>query len=87
MANFNRRHYIAVAEVLRVHRHRAEVQTHHYDDKTLDTLIRSSVVGELGSMAEEFADTFARDNSQFNREHFLAVVRGENDLNFRPSKK
>lgn len=36
--------------------------------------------------AIEIADALQRDNSRFNREHFLAVVRGEKDLHSRPSR-
>lgn len=32
------------------------------------------------------ADALQRDNSRFNREHFLAVVRGDKDLHSRPSR-
>ncbi len=33
------------------------------------------------------ANALQRDNARFNREHFLAVVRGEKDLNSRPGRK
>ena len=36
--------------------------------------------------AEEIAEALQRDNSRFNRDHFLAVVRGEKDLHSRPSR-
>ena len=36
--------------------------------------------------AIEIADALQRDNSRFNREHFLAVVRGEKGLHSRPSR-
>lgn len=32
------------------------------------------------------ADALASDNPRFSREHFLAVVRGEKDLNSRPAR-
>ena len=39
------------------------------------------------AVAVEFvADALQRDNSRFNREHFLAGVRGEKDLHSRPSR-
>jgi len=31
-------------------------------------------------------DALERDNSRFNREHFLAVVRGKKDLHSHPSR-
>ena len=45
-----------------------------------DNLISNARVGE------DFADLFERDNSRFNREHFLAVVRGERLVNSRPPR-
>ncbi len=37
-------------------------------------------------ITQDFADLFECDNSRFNREHFLAVVRGERPVNSRPEK-
>ena len=34
--------------------------------------------------AQRIANALANDNPRFNREHFLAVVRGEKELNSRP---
>lgn len=39
------------------------------------------------NVAEDIADALATDNPRFDREHFLAVVRGEKDLNSRPVRK
>ena len=82
MANFNRRHYIAVAEVLRVHTKRAQNL-----EQPNDSEARVGALRTMREVSQEFADTFARDNYRFDRDHFLAVVRGEKDLNSRPSKK
>jgi len=40
----------------------------------------------IGSAAESIARALAADNSRFNREHFLAVVRGEKAITSRPAK-
>jgi len=37
-------------------------------------------------LLEELADALKRDNGRFDREHFLAVVRGERELQSRPPK-
>jgi hypothetical protein len=37
--------------------------------------------------ANEIADSLQRDNGRFNREHFLAVVRGEKELLSRPARR
>jgi len=36
--------------------------------------------------SEEIADALARDNHRFNKQHFLAVVCGEKDLQSRPRR-
>jgi hypothetical protein len=36
--------------------------------------------------AIEIAKALQRDNSRFNRDHFLAVVRGDKDLHSRPAR-
>ena len=38
------------------------------------------------NVASELADSLARDNSRFDKDHFLAVVRGEKELNSRPGR-
>ena len=43
--------------------------------------------GEAYQAARLIADELAADNPRFDREHFLAVVRGERDLNSRPGRK
>jgi len=39
------------------------------------------------SPESEIAAMLKRDNSRFDREHFLAVVRGERELQSRPPRK
>jgi hypothetical protein len=38
-------------------------------------------------VAQDISNGLASDNPRFDREHFLAVVRGEKDLNSRPARK
>jgi len=79
-AKFSKRHYIVIAEVLRDKRN------------CLDT-VPAPTKAHLAAQYESFWDTTERitgalfaDNPRFNREHFLAVVRGERDLNSRPKR-
>lgn len=41
----------------------------------------------VGQIAEALADLFAADNPNFDREHFMAVVRGERAPNSRPPRR
>lgn len=75
-SKFSRQHYQVLAETLRDKRNCL--------DGTDDV---------NGRMYETFWDTTERicgalyaDNPRFSREHFLAVVRGERNLNSRPSR-
>jgi hypothetical protein len=55
------------------------------DIHTGDAYQNGKKVGVL--VATEFiADALGNNNSRFNREHFLAVVRGEKELTSRPSR-
>jgi hypothetical protein len=69
-----RKDYILLAEALRVQYHNTKIFAN-------DGMSR----GVLGA-AEEIADALQRDNSRFNRDHFLAVVRGEKDLHSHPAR-
>ena len=69
-----RKDYIILAEAFCVQFHRSALE----DNQSMQD-------GVLNS-AHEIADALACDNSRFNREHFLAVVRGEKDLHSRPSR-
>lgn len=40
----------------------------------------------VSNVAYQVAIKLETDNPRFNREHFLAVVRGEKDLNSRPGR-
>lgn len=52
------------------------------------SVARTSCSRELGAgvlfAASNLATYLASDNSRFDREHFLAVVRGEKNFNSRP---
>jgi len=71
-----RKDYIVIAEALRIQFHRSTKNPS-----------RMSTEGDGVYIAAcEVAEALQRDNSRFNREHFLAVVRGEKDLHSRPSR-
>jgi len=69
-----RKDYILLAEALRV------------QYKVNKVFANDGLSRGVLSAAEEIADALQRDNSWFNREHFLAVVRGEKELHSRPSR-
>ena len=68
-----RKDYILIAEALREHRPIMHDGTDWYRG--------------YWKTCEAVADTLASDNPRFSREHFLAVVRGEKELNSRPARK
>jgi hypothetical protein len=70
-----RKDYILLAEAL----HKAG-QIHVADDYQHGKKTGVAVAAEF------VADALQRDNLRFNREHFLAVVRGEKELMSRPSR-
>lgn len=63
-----RKDYVLLAEALRIVHRRYGVGTKRVVEET----------------AQEIADALAADNSRFDSDHFLAVVRGEKDLHSRP---
>ena len=69
-----RKDYIVLAEALRVQFHRSALE---HSQPMQDGVLNA---------AHEIADALQRDNSRFNRDHFLSVVRGEKDLHSRPSR-
>ena len=82
-----RKDYIVLAEALRVQYRRAsDTANSCTTDKSLmaDGFVAKQTVLEVAS---ELADSLKGDNSRFNREHFLSVVRGEKELHSRPARK
>lgn len=71
MAKFSKQHYQVIAQILAAHVTRAA---------------SNSPGPHIAVLANDLADLFGRDNSRFNREHFLAVVRGERPVNSRPPR-
>jgi hypothetical protein len=69
-----RKDYILLAEALRVQYLNTKVFAN-------DGMSRGVL-----SAAEEIAAALQRDSSRFDRDHFLAVVRGEKELHSRPSR-
>jgi hypothetical protein len=47
----------------------------------------SDIMQNVESVSIMLADALAADNPRFDREHFLAVVRGERELNSKPVPK
>jgi hypothetical protein len=82
-----RKDYIIIAEALRVQYRRALNTVNACEtDKTLSRHAADGFCSGVLYVTEEIADSLQRDNSRFNREHFLAVVRGEKELLSRPSR-
>lgn len=75
-AKFSKRHYVVLAETLR----------YSLGSLQADGFTRPEAAKAQDHFASHIAEALAADNPRFNREHFLAVVRGERDLNSRPSR-
>ena len=75
MAKFSKQHYQAIASEFSYVRSLLHYPEDVQRAEFLDILARR--------LATEI---FERDNSRFNREHFLAVVRGERAVNSRPPR-
>ena len=67
-----RKDYIAIAEALRAEQSTG-IATEDWN------YARDCIAGRI-------AYQLSKDNPRFDREHFLAVVRGERDLNSRPTR-
>ena len=70
-----RKDYILIAQALRI----------PYNSFSRNPLYGRELNG-VGSSAIALADALEQDNPHFDRDHFLAVVRGEKDINSRPAK-
>jgi hypothetical protein len=66
-----RKDYIVLADALRLAR----------STSATDEMVRG-----VDGAVEFVCVSLKRDNTRFNKHHFLAVVRGEKDLNSRPSR-
>lgn len=76
MAVFSRRHYQIVALAL----HRAYMA----HTRSINPSARNAGSDAILEATHLIADSFGDDNPAFNREHFLAVVRGDRPVNSRP---
>lgn len=74
---FSKRHYQVLAEALR--------DTLLIDCPTAEYL--HGARDAFDSAVTRVADALEKDNSRFNRAHFLAVVRGEKSITSGPSRK
>ena len=84
-----RKDYILLAEALRVQRRNAAINLESAKkqrDSSNPPVYECGVINGIDYATDEIADALQRDNSRFNREHFIAVVRGEKELLSRPSK-
>ena len=77
-----RKDYIAIAEALRYARGHAMAANPNHDGGNVE----AELSGVMAA-AEYIANVMTEDNPRFDREHFLAVVRGEKELTSRPSRK
>lgn len=78
-----RKDYITLAEVLQVEYHVTVSPSYEtVGAQTVQAIAKDTII----HLAGEMADSLQRHNARFNREHFLAVVRGEKDLNSRPGR-
>jgi hypothetical protein len=76
-----RKDYIVIAEALRITVNRTRI-----DEQAKGGMYPHATSGVIAA-SEEVADALARDNHRFNKQHFLAVVRGEKDLNSHPDRR
>jgi hypothetical protein len=70
-----RKDYILIAEALRT-----TIQLNSSEGPDSDFM------KGIHASASHIANALGRNNPRFNREHFLAVIRGEKDLNSRPKR-
>ena len=81
-----RKDYILIAEVLRVEYYNSRIRQKGLHCSDGERLFADGQCSAVWLAANSMADSLARDNSRFNREHFLDVVRGDKPLLSRPSR-
>jgi hypothetical protein len=85
-----RKDYILLAEALRIQRYNASIvleSAKRVKDSTNPPAYECGVINGIDYASDEIADALAHDNARFDKDHFLAVVRGERDLRSRPSRQ
>lgn len=85
-----RKDYILLAEALRIQRHNAVIvheSAKRVKGSTNPPAYECGVMNGIDYATDEIADALARDNARFDKDHFVAVVRGERDLHSRPPRK
>jgi len=80
-----RKDYILIAEALRVQRYQAELEITNASEDDKD--FACGRAEGIDAVVMEICDSLKRDNSRFNQDHFLAVVRREKDLKSHPSRR
>lgn len=81
-----RKDYIILAEVFRVEYHNSRLRQQGLVCSDGERLFADGQCNAVWNATLSMCDSLARDNSRFNRQHFLAVVRGEKQLLSRPSR-
>lgn len=80
-----RKDYVAIEESLRERLEVLEGDLATCEKTSEGKELKARIEGYLDA-CERLADTLA-DNPRFDREHFLAVVRGEKELDSKPERK
>lgn len=82
-----RKDYIAIAEALRYARgHAMAADGAPKEGLSRARIITNELIGVMAA-AEYIANAMQADNPRFDRKHFLAVVRGEKELQSRPARR
>lgn len=76
-----RKDYIAIADMLGKIRYRLNLEV---SEQLKETEYQAGQFDMLNKVTDELCDALKRDNGRFDRDHFLAVVRGEKALTSRP---
>lgn len=76
-----RKDYILIAETLR-----SQWKDAHSKHFCRSEQYSEGMQNGVRAVTYQIADALESDNPRFDREHFLAVVRGEKELNSRPAR-
>ncbi|MDE1767487.1 MAG: hypothetical protein KGI27_14625 [Thaumarchaeota archaeon] len=79
MAKFSKQHYQEFAGIFR---------------EEFDSIVRANepvaykhaAADKMWGVIQRVSDLFERDNERFNRDHFMAVIKGERPVNSRPPR-
>ena len=85
--NFTKKHYQAVARLLSIRLNTLKADYGNLPPATIHDHEIQGRKAEIMVLAENFAHHFGCDNPRFDRDLFLAVVRGEKPVTARPARK